>query len=103
MSRLALFIDYQNAYKGARAAFGWQYDPDFTKGQLLPRRLGVLITDRGRVVEPSRSLSTSGFSAVNHPQPTARRAKPRANVRFATGTPRPALKASPGSSSTTST
>lgn len=55
LTRVAVFIDYQNVYNGARDAFGWR-SAHFTLGQVLPRRLGVLLTDRGRVVEPARDL-----------------------------------------------
>lgn len=55
-TRVAVFIDYQNAYMGARDAFGWRADPDFTRGQIFPRRLGILLTDKGRGVDPAREL-----------------------------------------------
>lgn len=55
LTRVAVFIDYQNVYAGARDAFGWRQD-HFTLGQVLPRRLGLLLTDRGREVDPDRQL-----------------------------------------------
>ena len=57
VTRVAVFVDYQNAYMGARHAFGWEHD-HFTAGQVFPRRLGVLLTDRGRAVDPGRQLET---------------------------------------------
>lgn len=56
MTRVSVFIDYQNTYKGARAMLGAAYDPDFTVGQVFPRRLGVFLCDRGRSVDPARQL-----------------------------------------------
>lgn len=58
VTRVAVFIDYQNTYKRAREAFGWS-DAHYTLGQVFPRRLGVLLTDRGRwgpKGDPTRQL-----------------------------------------------
>ena len=55
MTRVAVFLDYQNVYQGARGVFGWQHD-SYTAGQIFPRRVGVLLTDRGRQVDPARQL-----------------------------------------------
>lgn len=52
-----MYIDYQNAYMGARACFGNEYDRPQV-GQILPLRAGVLLTDRGRGVDPSRELQS---------------------------------------------
>lgn len=57
MTRVAVFIDYQNTYKSVRNAFGWDHE-HFTVGQVFPRRLAVLLTDRGRCVDPQRQLET---------------------------------------------
>lgn len=54
---MAVFIDYQNTYNGARDVFGWRYD-HYTAGQVFPRRLGVLLVDRGRTVDSSRELTS---------------------------------------------
>ncbi len=55
MTRVAVFIDYQNVYMRARDLFG-QPQPHHTEGQVLPRRLGVMLTDRGRGIDPDRAL-----------------------------------------------
>lgn len=55
MTRVAVFIDYQNVYMGARRAFGYGSDPA-QLGQIFPRRLGVMLTDLGRSVDPTRQL-----------------------------------------------
>jgi uncharacterized LabA/DUF88 family protein len=52
---VAVFIDYQNAYKTAREVFDLEHAP-FVEGQIYPRRLGVLLTDRGRAGDKSREL-----------------------------------------------
>lgn len=55
MTRVSVFVDYQNVWAGARDAFGWRHD-HFTRGQVRPRRLGVLLADRGRPIDPQRKL-----------------------------------------------
>jgi hypothetical protein len=45
MDRVAVFIDYQNCYKGARECFFQPGDAHMC-GQVLPRRLGVKLRDR---------------------------------------------------------
>ncbi len=57
MTRVAVFIDYQNVYMGARETFGL-HDAPFTEGQIFPRRAGILVADRGRVVDPARELAS---------------------------------------------
>lgn len=54
-TRVAVFIDYQNCYMGVREAMGWRRAP-FTVGQVYPRRLAILLSDRGRSVDPSRRV-----------------------------------------------
>jgi uncharacterized LabA/DUF88 family protein len=56
VTRVAVFIDYQNAYMGARRAFS--LGSDFTNGQFYPRRLGVALAHLGRTVDPKRELHT---------------------------------------------
>jgi hypothetical protein len=68
LTRVAVFVDYQNAYMGAREAFGYPTDPA-TVGQVYPRRLGVLLTDRGRQVDPERDLE---YVAVFRGEPSSR-------------------------------
>lgn len=56
MTRLKVFVDYQNTYMRAREAFG---DPDlvpYTFGQILPRRLGVLLRTKGHNIDPDREV-----------------------------------------------
>ena len=56
MSRVAVFVDYQNMYHGARRAFG---DPTVDApsfGHLDPAALARLLTDLGRAVDPGRVL-----------------------------------------------
>lgn len=55
MTRVAVFLDYQNVYHGAREAFGRERD-GHAVGQVFPRRVGVLLTDRGRVIDSERRL-----------------------------------------------
>lgn len=54
MTRVAVFLDYQNVYMGARKAFDWH--GHFTYGQVYPRRLGLLLTKLGHQVDPGRQL-----------------------------------------------
>lgn len=54
MTRVAVFVDYQNVYKGARRAFGRK--AHFTDGQIHPQRLGLLLVDRGKAVDSARTL-----------------------------------------------
>lgn len=56
MTRVAVFIDYQNLYKGARHAFDLEGSGDFTAGQVYPRRVGLVLTDKGRNIDPTRQL-----------------------------------------------
>lgn len=58
MNRVAVFIDYQNTYMRAREVFGSMGADSFVVGQVLPRRLGVHLVQRGRVVDPARQLSS---------------------------------------------
>lgn len=57
MTRVAVFVDYQNVYKGCRRAFGWDEpsDPPWV-GQIDPYRLGTLLCQLGRNVDPERKL-----------------------------------------------
>jgi len=51
---VAVFIDYQNTYKGARRVF--ELESSFVDGQIYPRRLGLAVTQLGRAVDPTREL-----------------------------------------------
>ena len=48
-------IDYQNAFHGARAAFGLQHE-GHTAGQIDPLRLARHVTEAGFAVDPTRTL-----------------------------------------------
>ena len=56
MTRVAVFVDYQNVYMQARQCFGGRSD-SAPAGQILPLRTGVLLTERGRSVDPARELT----------------------------------------------
>lgn len=55
MTRVAVFIDYQNMYHGVRDAFGWRDEPHMV-GQVDPYRLGTLLCHLGKAVDPERKL-----------------------------------------------
>lgn len=56
MTRVSVFIDYQNVYHCAREAFGDpQTDPP-TFGHIRPHRLGLLLKQLGEPVDPAREL-----------------------------------------------
>ncbi|MHB1527729.1 MAG: NYN domain-containing protein [Candidatus Dormibacteria bacterium] len=57
MSRVVVFIDYQNLYHGAREAFGSPGTDRPTFGHVRPLRLGLLLTQLGDEVDPSRELT----------------------------------------------
>lgn len=72
--RLALFVDYQNCYRGARSAFFHDDDPA-PRGQVRPRQLGMRLAERGEVRRvlvgvfvyrglPSSSRDSKGFGAA---------------------------------------
>lgn len=69
MTRVAVFIDYQNAYQGGRETFGPAGGSHFVDGQLYPRRLGLMVTDLGRKIDPARQLA---YVRVFRGQPSAR-------------------------------
>jgi hypothetical protein len=56
VTRVAVFIDYQNVYMQARSTFALTASP-FTEGQIFPRRLGLMLVERGRSIDPGRELS----------------------------------------------
>ena len=60
MSRVAVFVDYQNMYHGARRAFGDPAADAPTFGHLDPVVLARLLTDLGRAVDPGRVLVATG-------------------------------------------
>ena len=73
--RTVLFVDYQNAYKGARETFHQRWDPS-PYGQIDPMKLGRLLVERnpgrdGREVtevrvyrgQPDSSKDPKGYGA----------------------------------------
>ena len=56
VSRVAVFVDYQNMYHGARRAFGDPTADAPSFGHLDPATLAQLLTDLGRAVDPGRML-----------------------------------------------
>lgn len=56
MNRVAVFVDYQNTYMRARESFGNPSVDPYTFGQVFPRRLALLLKDRGRELDPAREL-----------------------------------------------
>ncbi len=71
LTRVAVFIDYQNAYNGVRQAFGWERE-HYTVGQVSPERLGLLLTDKGRAVDAARHLESI---SVFRGEPSARHSR----------------------------
>lgn len=59
MTRVAVFIDYQNIYHGARRAFGDPHADSPVVGQIDPAALARLLVRLGRVVDPARVLCTT--------------------------------------------
>lgn len=58
MTRVVVFIDYQNSYHCAREAFGDpRLDPP-TTGHVFPLQLGRLLVDLGKEVDADRRLET---------------------------------------------
>lgn len=56
MTRVTVFIDYQNLYHSARESFT---DPRLappTDGHVHPVQLGILLTDRGKTIDSYREL-----------------------------------------------
>lgn len=74
MTRVAVFLDYQNVYNGALDAFDLRGQGHMV-GQVYPRRLGVLLTDRGRPGpkgDPTRDLeSVNVYSGEPSPKHSA--------------------------------
>lgn len=57
MTRVAVFIDYQNLYHGAREVFGDPLGDPSTVGQFMPQRLGLLLKQLGEAADPHRDLT----------------------------------------------
>lgn len=56
LTRVLLFVDYQNAYNLAREAFGDKVNDPPAVGNIYPQRLGLLVRDLGAKVDPERAL-----------------------------------------------
>ncbi|WP_419944724.1 NYN domain-containing protein [Candidatus Poriferisodalis sp.] len=56
MTRVAVFIDYENIRYGARNAFGDPRRDPYTFGHVLPLRLGLLLKQLGESIDPDREL-----------------------------------------------
>lgn len=56
MSRVRVFIDYQNVYHRARGAFGSDDDPPHC-GNVKPLRLAALVNHLGQSEDPDRTLT----------------------------------------------
>ena len=56
VTRVAVFIDYQNVYHGAREVFGDPSTDPPTMGHVNPLRLGLLLTQLGEEVDSDREL-----------------------------------------------
>ena len=59
MSRVAVFIDYQNAYHGARRAFGDPRSDPPSFGHIDPGALARLLVGLGHIVDPDRELGAT--------------------------------------------
>lgn len=57
MTRIAVFVDYQNAYHGAREVFGDPSTDPPTMGHVNPLRLGLLLTQLGEEFDSNRALT----------------------------------------------
>jgi uncharacterized LabA/DUF88 family protein len=68
VTRVKVFIDYQNVYHGARGAFG-QKDDHPNVGHVRPWGLGVLLRQLGEAVDPARTLEQV---AIYRGEPTTR-------------------------------
>ena len=56
MTRVAVFIDYENVRHGARNAFGDPTRDRYTFGHISPLPLAMLLTQLGESVDPDREL-----------------------------------------------
>lgn len=56
MTRVIVFMDYQNIYHGARDTFRMRHDHPI-KGHVRPIRFGALLKQLGEEVDPERELT----------------------------------------------
>ena len=73
MTRVAVFIDYQNIYHGARRAFPDPRSDSPSFGNVDPAALARLLTGLGRAVNPERMLSSTNVyrgepGRMSHPK-----------------------------------
>ena len=54
---VVVFIDYQNVYHRARAAFGHERGPNPNAGHIYPHKIGGLLCERGQSKDPDRVLT----------------------------------------------
>jgi uncharacterized LabA/DUF88 family protein len=66
MPRCVVFIDYQNFYKGAREAFGWEEHPA-NYGNFRPLALGRLVCGEDRTLEEVRVYTGLAAPERNRP------------------------------------
>ena len=57
VTRVAVFIDYENLRLAAREVFGDPKNDPYTFGHVNPHRLGVLLTELGKPVDAARVLT----------------------------------------------
>ncbi|MDE0578456.1 MAG: NYN domain-containing protein, partial [bacterium] len=57
ITKVVVFIDYQNVYHRARASFGYDGDPDPNIGHIYPQKVGELLCDLGLPNDPYRELN----------------------------------------------
>ena len=55
-TRIVVFIDYQNVYHQARAAFGYEGGSNPNAGHVHPHKVGELLCDLGLSRDPGRGL-----------------------------------------------
>lgn len=57
LTRVAVFIDYENTRFAARDVFGDSLRDPYTFGHVLPLRLGLMLKQLGESVDPTRELT----------------------------------------------
>ena len=60
MTRVAVFIDYENLRFAARKVFGDPKRYHHTFGHVNPLQLGLMLTELGKKVDPARELTAVG-------------------------------------------
>ena len=57
MTRVAVFIDYENSRFGAREVFGDPRRDPYTFGHVEPQKLALMLKQLGEKVDPTRELT----------------------------------------------